>query len=393
MGEWLPRTTGALVADGALVIGDGYRAKVEELRGGGPLFLRAGALSDNGFSWAGLDAFDQDARVDGKLGEAGDLVITTKGNSIGRVGRVPDNAPSFVYSPHLSYWRVVDRAQIDSGYLYYWARSREFSTQLRQLAFGTDMAPYFSLRDQLRVVVSLPSIPVQRAIAEVLGALDEKIAANERVLESADTLARSVWNEATFGGQLVPLSQLANFVNGRAFTKGATGTGRVVVRIAELNSGIGSSTVYNDIEVPEEHLVRPGDLLFAWSGSLTVARWYRPEAIVNQHIFKVIPKPDYPMWLVNQAIRSKLAEFKAIASDKATTMGHIQRRHLDEPVPIARRESVERIDATMSSLWSVALAAEVENLRLAATRDELLPLLMSGRVTVKAAEQIVGDST
>lgn len=114
---------------------------------------------------------------------------------------------------------------------------------------------------------------------------------------------------------------------------------------------------------------------------------------MNQHIFKVIPKPDYPMWLVNQAIRSKLAEFKAIASDKATTMGHIQRRHLDEPVPIARRESVERIDATMSSLWSVALAAEVENLRLAATRDELLPLLMSGRVTVKAAEQIVGDST
>lgn len=252
---------------------------------------------------------------------------------------------------------------------------------------------HFNVKSAKQLELFLPEIAEQRRISSVLAALDDKIATNERVLESADTLARSVWNEATVGGQPVPLSQLANFVNGRAFTKGATGAGRVVVRIAELNSGIGSSTVYNDIQVPEEHLVRPGDLLFAWSGSLTVARWYRPEAIVNQHIFKVIPKPDYPMWLVNQAVRSKLADFKAIASDKATTMGHIQRRHLDEPIPIAKRESVERIDATMSALWSAALAAEVENLRLAATRDELLPLLMSGRVTVKAAEQIVGDST
>lgn len=252
---------------------------------------------------------------------------------------------------------------------------------------------HFNVKSAKQLELFLPEIAEQRRISSVLAALDDKIATNERVLESADTLARSVWNEATVGGQPVPLSQLANFVNGRAFTKGATGAGRVVVRIAELNSGIGSSTVYNDIQVPEEHLVRPGDLLFAWSGSLTVARWYRPEAIVNQHIFKVIPKPDYPMWLVNQAVRSKLADFKAIASDKATTMGHIQRRHLDEPIPIAKRESVERIDATMSALWSAALAAEVENLRLAATRDELLPLLMSGRVTVKASEQIVGDST
>ena len=55
----------------------------------------------------------------------------------------------------------------------------------------------------------------------------------------------------------------------------------MVVRIAELNSGPGGSTVYNDVSVDEENLARPGDLLFAWSGSLTVRRWFRPEAIVN----------------------------------------------------------------------------------------------------------------
>ncbi|MEZ5127832.1 MAG: hypothetical protein R2703_04915 [Micropruina glycogenica] len=38
-----------------------------------------------------------------------------------------------------------------------------------------------------------------------------------------------------------------------------------------------------------------------------------------------------------------------------------------------------------------ALAAEVETLQLAATRDELLPLLMSGRLRVKDAEKVVAE--
>ncbi len=42
----------------------------------------------------------------------------------------------------------------------------------------------------------------------------------------------------------------------------------------------------------------------------------------------------------------------------------------------------------MSALWSAALSAEMENLKLARTRDELLPLLMSGKVSVTDAEAI-----
>lgn len=238
---------------------------------------------------------------------------------------------------------------------------------------------------------ALPAIETQWAIAEVLGALDDKIAANGRVIEKADQLARVQISDIPSEVE-VPLSSLARFVNGKAFTKNATGNGRVVVRIAELNSGIGDSTVYNDIEVADDHLARPGDILFAWSGSLTVARWYRPEAIVNQHIFKVIPNDGVPKWLVNQAVRVKLDHFKAIAADKATTMGHIQRHHLDELVAVPTRNDVLRIDGLMTGLWETALAAEVESLRLTQTRDELLPLLMSGKVRVQDAERLAGEA-
>lgn len=336
---------------------------------------------------------DTDSRDFGpKISKPGDVVLTTKG-TVGRVAIMPSGGPTYAYSPQLCYFRPTAEGPLRARYLYYWFQSTEFWKQADALKGQTDMADFISLSDLGSIRITLPSVDEQLSAIGILGALDDKIAANGRILESAEALSRSIWIEATALGRLIPLSLLANFVNGRAFTKGATGKGRVVVRIAELNSGIGPSTVYNDIEVPDENLARPGDLLFSWSGSLTVARWFRPEAIVNQHIFKVIPKAGYPMWLVHQAVRSKLSDFKSIASDKATTMGHIQRRHLDEDVRIPLPDSIGCLDAEMASLWSAALAAEIENLHLMLTRDSLLPLLMSGNVTVKTAEKIVGDVT
>ncbi len=250
---------------------------------------------------------------------------------------------------------------------------------IRRFAHGTThQTMYYPEAKALHAL--LPDRATQDAVAEVLGALDDKIAVNRDVVRSCAELATAHWKAAA--GDEVPLSSLAQFVNGRAFTKGASGTGRVVVRIAELNSGLGPSTVRSDIEVADDHLARPGDLLFAWSGSLTVARWYRPPAIINQHIFKVIPKDGVPMWLVDQAVRAKLEDFRAIAADKATTMGHIQRAHLDQPVALPSASEIDNLDGLMQALWDRSLAAEAETLRLETTRDELLPLLMSGRVLV-----------
>ncbi|MCV7047750.1 restriction endonuclease subunit S [Mycobacterium frederiksbergense] len=315
-------------------------------------------------------------------------VLLTKDGSIGRVAVC--DAPVLCINQSVALLQLNNL--VVPSFLAYLLQAPVYQAQMEADSDGSTIRHIYITRVD-KMEISIPEPPEQRAIVDVLSALDDKMAANEHVRVCADELSRVQWREATAVRDLVPLSQIADFVNGRAFTKGATGTGRIVVRIAELNSGIGSSTVYNDIDVPEAHLARPGDLLFAWSGSLTVARWYRPEAIVNQHIFKVIPKPGQPMWLVNQAVRSKLADFKAIASDKATTMGHIQRRHLDEPVRIPSKEFVKRLDATMAPLWSMSLAAEIENLHLMRTRDELLPLLMSGRISVKAAEEVVGGVT
>ena len=284
---------------------------------------------------------------------------------------------------------------LDQRYLAYLIRSPRFTDYVLGVQTGTAV-PHISAAQIRDFEFCLPPLRTQQAIAAVLGALDDKIAVNERIARSCDELRalRFVDFIQSSPSKVIerPLSSFADFVNGRAFTKNATGTGRMVIRIAEINSGPGGSTVYNDIDVPDRHLARPGDVLFAWSGSLTVARWFRPEAIVNQHIFKVIPRDGLPNWLLFELIRTKLKKFQSIAADKATTMGHIQRRHLDEPVSAPADDVVSRLDSQLGPLWERALTAEQESLTLAALRDTLLPKLISGELRVRDAEKAVEEA-
>ncbi|WP_236706051.1 restriction endonuclease subunit S [Frankia sp. ACN1ag] len=255
-----------------------------------------------------------------------------------------------------------------------------------------------NLRDVRRLPIILPPRRDRDAIVEVIEVLDSKISVNEELALMCDTLRTLSLREFFLTREAAeyavrPLSSVAEFVNGRAFTKDARGVGRMVVRIAEINSGPSSSTIYNDINVPDRHLVRPGEILFSWSGTLRVARWYRSEAIINQHIFKVVPCVGIPVWLAFELTLMKLADFQSIAADKATTMGHIQRKHLDEPVLVPSGDEIPALDRRLRPLWERALVAEQEALTLAELRDALLPKLMSGEVRVRDAEKIVEDVT
>lgn len=272
-----------------------------------------------------------------------------------------------------------DESVADTRYLY-WATQSHATFPLRGSA-----QPFISQGDAREVAISLPPISEQRAIAATLGALDDKIESNRRIIGLIPRLVRAHVNSAiSHSSTFISVSDLATFVNGGAYTKGATGTGRMVIRIAELNSGPGRSTVYNDIKVPDEKIARAGDILMSWSGSLGVYRWYRDEAIINQHIFKVSPT-GYPAWLVFDRLNEVMSIFRGVAADKATTMGHIQRGHLiSTNVEIPTQGALEELETKISPLWDRLLLAERENLDLEQLRDALLPELLSGRIHVTA---------
>lgn len=314
--------------------------------------------------------------------QPGDILVTRRGR-VGDTAPIPAGVPCAI-GQNLVLLRS-DGVRVDQRYLRWAVRSPQWWSEVDRLRNVGAVFSSLNVRDIARIRLDFPPLLEQQAMADVLGALDDKIAANTSLITSADELMhRTFVNTARL--RPVPLSSTAAFVNGKAFTKGASGSGRVVVRIAELNSGISASTVYSDAAVADQHVVRPGDILFAWSGSLTLHRWFRSEAIVNQHIFKVIPSVETPVWLAYELIRQKLDDFKATAANKATTMGHIQRHHLDESVAVPSREAIAEMNPVMDALWHSALNAERESLTLAATRDALLPQLMSGKLRVRDAE-------
>lgn len=246
-------------------------------------------------------------------------------------------------------------------------------------------------RDHFRALpLRLPSLDEQRRVASVLSALDEAIAANTRVAEACDRLRQAlVADELDAASATVRLSKIARFVNGRNFTRNADGVGKPVIRTPEVRNGPSPTTVRSSVETTNTHIAEAGDVLFVWSGSLCVGRWRWEPGLVNQHVFKVVPHHGVPSWLIHALIERQLPWFLSLAADKATTMGHIQRSHLDAHVPLPSPDAMQRLETTVLRLWNESLGALQLADRLASIRDELLPLLLSGLLSVREAEELI----
>jgi type I restriction enzyme, S subunit len=141
------------VSDGILEIGDGYRAKNDELGEPGLPFIRAANLN-NGFDTENAERLSEEsvARAGNKISRVGDIAFTSKG-TIGRFARVGEMTERFVYSPQVCFWRSLDKAHLHPAVLYCWMQTDDFKAQVLAVAGQTDMAPYVSLRDQREMSV------------------------------------------------------------------------------------------------------------------------------------------------------------------------------------------------------------------------------------------------
>ncbi len=145
------------------------------------LFESAQRISENGR-----------ARIRKGIGEGGDVLLSHKG-TVGKVAFVPLDAPQFVCSPQTTFWRVKDLQALDRRYLYYYLNSLDFRRQLDSRKGETDMADYVSLTTQRTLTVTIPPLPEQKAIASILGALDDKIELNRRMNATLEAMARALF--------------------------------------------------------------------------------------------------------------------------------------------------------------------------------------------------------
>ena len=283
-----------------------------------------------------------------------------------------------------------------------------------------------------RLYFPLPPLPEQKAIARILGTLDDKIELNQQMNRTLEATARAIFKSwfvdfdpvralmdgrqpegmdaqtaALFpdafedselgmipkGWEIKTLDAIAQFLNGLALQKyPPKDNGHLpVIKIAELRRGITEQSGRASLEVPEEYVIEDGDVLFSWSGSLVNCIWCGGKGALNQHLFKVTSE-DYPKWFYYQWINYHLPNFQAIAASKATTMGHIKRQHLTEALLIVPDEKIlSAIDKVMSPFIEKYIRNSLESRNLVNLRDTLLPKLMSGEIRVVEAEKMVED--
>jgi len=195
--DWRDIRVGDLVDAGLLVVSDGHRVRNEELGPVGIPFVRGGDIGDG---WIDTNVADHVRpeladRVAPKLSQPGDVAIITKG-SVGRVGRLRDGQSTIVLAPQVSWWRVLDRDVIDPTFLFHLLRGPSFQASLYSvMTHGSMVADYVSISQQLDFSLRLPPILEQRRIAGILGALDDKIELNRRLVLTLEGLARAAYAE------------------------------------------------------------------------------------------------------------------------------------------------------------------------------------------------------
>lgn len=379
-----------LQAEGVLLVEDGnhgeYRPRPGEFVDDGVAFIRAADLD------AGRVLFNSASRINDRarqritkgIGAPGDILLSHKG-TVGKVAIVQPDAPPFVCSPQTTFWRTLRTDVLDRLYLYAYLRSAHFHGQLASRAGETDMAPYVSLTAQRQLVVPLPPITEQRRIARILGALDDKIELNRRMSETLEAAARAIFrswfiDDMPARGTVRSLDEVAKFLNGLALQRfpPTADASLPVIKIAQLHSGDTKGADRASADVPSDYIVRDGDVLFSWSGSLVCVLWAGGRGALNQHLFKVT-SADFPKWFYYLWIHQHLADFREIAAGKATTMGHIQRHHLtDAKVNVPPPAVLASADRVLGPMTEQISKRRVEARTLADIRDAMLPRLLSG---------------
>lgn len=295
---------------------------------------------------------------------------------------------------------------VDTEFLYYLLSQDLFFAYVMSGANGSKM-PRGDKQQIMKWEIEIPTEKEdQRRIASILSSLDRKIELNNKINADLEEMAQAIFKnwfvdfEPFKDGKFVDselgmipegwkvgrLTEIASYMNGLAMQKFPPENNEdslPVLKIKELGQGFcGTDSDRCSCNIKDECKIHNGDVIFSWSGTLLVDVWCGGDCGLNQHLFKVTSK-DYPKWFYYYWTKHHLQEFIHIAKDKAVTMGHIKRGHLEEAlVAIPDNDSMDKAHDLFEPILSKMISLRMENSRLSLLRDTLLPRLMSGEIEI-----------
>jgi type I restriction enzyme, S subunit len=250
-----------------------------------------------------------------------------------------------------------------------------------------------------RIRLLLPDRFHQDAIAEVLGALDNKIAVNHRTAETAEGLIVALGSDERWA-KVSPLTELVDHVKDQIQPE--TVSSDIVAHY--------SIPAFDSMRLPEQ--VSPASIKsgkFTFDTAAVLVSKLNPS---TPRIWSVEPSPDMPALASTEflvlrphpgistdelwAVCSQPSFISALVGKVTGTSNSHQRvkpADLLATEVIDPRTMSEDIRFRISAIARCVRQARIASFTLAALRDTLLPKLMSGEIRLREAERIAEDAT
>lgn len=149
------------------------------------------------------------------------------------------------------------------------------------------------------------------------------------------------------------LGEVASYINGYAFKPSDwEDNGMPIIRIQNLTGTQNSYHRCNRKDIPSKYIVRKGDILISWSATLGVYEWTIEDALLNQHIFKVVfDKQKINKDYFRYAVLTSIEEMSKHTN--GATMKHIRKGDFDNIcIPIPSIEEQQRIVSRLDSAFA-----------------------------------------
>ncbi|MEU8270514.1 restriction endonuclease subunit S [Sphaerisporangium sp. NPDC049002] len=284
------------------------------------------------------------------------------------------------------------RSNVDARFLCYAINetAREF---IKAHTVGA-VQQHFNVASAKELTLRVPSLLEQRAIAVLLGALDDKILINERIIDTADKLIRIMFTAALEapGSRTIPLISAVSITFGAPFASSefnAKCRGIPLLRIRDLKTF--TPQTWTNQRLSRDFLVMPGETVAGMDAEFRPTFWLGEPALLNQRVLHAQSRLGGGSALAREALRPSLAEVESYKT--GTTVAHLNKGDLEKlEVTIPSETQIQTFEAIAEPLRKQIVEASAQSRTLGVLRDTLLPQLMSGRLRIRDAEQIVEDS-
>ncbi len=265
-----------------------------------------------------------------------------------------------------------------------------------------------SLDKLLSLEFSVPSLGFQQKIAAVLAAYDELIENNLRRIEILEEMAQAVYREwfvnfrfpghedvAMVDSALGPIPEgwevrclfdVADVAFGFAFKSARfseEAVGEKVIRIRDIPKN--TSKTFTDEVADERYRVSDGDVLIGMDGDFHMCVWSDGPAMLNQRVTRIRPIGALPILFLFRALWDPIRHFNSTIT--GTTVAHLGKRHLETIQIAVPSEGVLKVSAVLlDAILQLDRNLRRQNANLRATRDLLLPKLVSGEIDVSDSD-------